>query len=140
MKSGAMGLSNFDLLELVKYLKVPNFRGVFMRDTLPAKIQDKECGVVNFNKSSEPGSHWVAYYKDGDKRLYFDSFGQVVPIEIQKYLKSEEELRENKPVIQRNTDIVQKVNTKICGQLCVYVLDSLSKGANFQDIINVLKW
>ena len=90
-----------------------------MRDTLPAKIQDKECGVVNFNKSSEPGSHWVAYYKDGDKRLYFDSFGQVVPIEIQKYLKSEEELRENKPVIQRNTDIVQEVNTKICGQLCV---------------------
>ena len=107
---------------------------------IPDKIQDKECGVVNFNKSSEPGSHWVAYYKDGDKRLYFDSFGQVAPVEIQKYLKSEEELRENKPVIQRNTDIVQKVNTKICGQLCVYVLDSLSKGANFQDIINVLKW
>ena len=72
-----MGLSNFDIIELAKYLKIPNFRGVFMRDTLPAKIQDKECGVVNFNKSSEPGSHWVAYYKDGDKRLYFDSFGQV---------------------------------------------------------------
>ena len=140
MKSGAMGLSNFDLLELVKYLKVPNFRGVFMRDTLPDTPHDKECGVVNFNKSSEPGSHWVAYYKDGDKRIYFDSFGQVAPTEIQKYLKSEEEFRNNKPVIQRNTDIVQKVNTKICGQLCVYVLDSLSKGANFQDIINYLKW
>ena len=140
MKSGAMGLSNFDLLELVKYLKVPNFRGVFMRDTLPDTPHDKECGVVNFNKSSEPGSHWVAYYKDGDKRIYFDSFGQVAPTEIQKYLKSEEEFRDNKPVIQRNTDIVQKVNTKICGQLCVYLLDSLSKGANFQDIINYLKW
>ena len=140
MKLGAMGLSNFDLLELVKYLKVPNFRGVFMRDTLPDTPHDKECGVVNFNKSSEPGSHWVAYYKDGDKRIYFDSFGQVAPTEIQKYLKSEEEFRTNKPVIQRNTDIVQKVNTKICGQLCVYVLDSLSKGANFQDIINYLKW
>ena len=140
MKLGAMGLSNFDLLELVKYLKVPNFRGVFMRDTLPDTPHDKECGVVNFNKSSEPGSHWVAYYKDGDKRIYFDSFGQVAPTEIQKYLKSEEEFRDNKPVIQRNTDIVQKVNTKICGQLCVYVLDSLSKGANFQDIINYLKW
>ena len=139
-ESDMEGLSNFDIIELAKHLKVPNFRGVFMRDTLPDKIQDKECGVVNFNKSSEPGSHWVAYYKDGDKRLYFDSFGQVIPLEIQKYLKSEEEFRENKPVIQRNTDIVQKVNTKICGQLCVYVLDSLSKGANFQDIINFLKW
>ena len=86
------------------------------------------------------GSHWVAYYKDSDKRIYFDSFGQVPPTELQKYLKTEKEFLEGKSVIQRNTDIVQKVNTKICGQLCTYVLDSLSKGANFQDIIDYLKW
>ena len=28
-------------------------------------------------------------------------------------------------------DLVQKANTKTYGQLCVYVLDSLSKGAKF---------
>ena len=107
-KNGAMGLSNFDIIKLVQHLKIPDFRGVFMRDTLPDKPREKECGVLNLNKSSEPGSHWVAFYKDGGKRIYFDSFGQVIPSELQRYLKTPEEFKENKPVIQRNTDIVQK--------------------------------
>ena len=59
-----------------------------MRDELPEQPEEKECGIVNFNKSSEPGSHWVAYYKDGNERIYFDSFGCVAPIEIRKYLKT----------------------------------------------------
>ena len=63
-KDGAMGLSNFDIIHLVQYLNIPDFRGVFMRDTLPDKPREKECGVLNLNKSSEPGSHWVAFYKD----------------------------------------------------------------------------
>ena len=135
-----MGLSNFDILNFVKHLKIPNFKGPFMRDELPRTPEKQECGIVNFNTSTEPGSHWVAYYKDGDERIYFDSFGQVIPTEIQKYLKTKEEYQEDAPVIQRNTDIVQQPNTEICGQLCLYVLDNLSKGAKFQEIINSLKW
>ena len=134
-----MGLTNFDIIHLVKHLNIPNFKGVFMRDELPEQPEEKECGIVNFNKSSEPGSHWVAYYKDGNERIYFDSFGCVAPIEIQKYLKTTKEFLDSEPVIQRNTDIVQMFNTEVCGQLCIYVLDSLSKGAKFQDIIDSLK-
>ena len=109
-----------------------------MRDELPKKPEKQECGIVNFNTSKEPGSHWVAYYKDGDERIYFDSFGQVIPTEIKKYLKTKEEFEKGAPVIQRNTDIVQKPNTEVCGHLCIYVLDNLSKGAKFQEIINSL--
>ena len=76
-----------------------------MRDCLPTSgPRSNECGIVNFNTSSEPGTHWVAYDKYGDERIYFDSFGQVTLYEIQKYLKKPYE--EGKPVIQRNTDIV----------------------------------
>ena len=135
-----MGLSNFDIIKIVQHLKIPNFKGVFMRDELPSAPQNKECGIVNFNKSTESGSHWVAYFKDGEKRIYFDSFGQVIPTEIQKYLKTKEEYQNDAPVIQRNTDIVQEPNTEICGHLCLYVLDNLSKGAKFQEVINSLKW
>ena len=109
-----------------------------MRDELPRTPEKQECGIVNFNTSTEPGSHWVAYYKDGKERIYFDSFGQVIPTEIQKYLKTKEEFEKDAPVIQRNTDIVQKPNTEVCGHLCLYVLDNLSKGAKFQEIINSL--
>ena len=34
-------LSNIDLEKLAKELKVKNFRGVFMRDTLPNKYSSK---------------------------------------------------------------------------------------------------
>ena len=82
------GLTNFDLIKYARALEIKHFRGVFMRDTLPRSPNHKECGIVNFNKSDQTGSHWVCYYKDGENRIYFDSFGQITPIEIQKYLKN----------------------------------------------------
>ena len=45
-------------------LNIPNFCGVFMRDELLKIPWQHECRIVNFNTSSEPGSHWVAYYKN----------------------------------------------------------------------------
>jgi hypothetical protein len=132
------GLSNFDILKIVRHLKIPDFRGVYMRDELPSSPRKKESGIVNLNTSKQRGSHWVAYYKDGAKRIYFDSFGQITPLEIQKYLKTKKEFEEKDSVIKRNTDIVQKPNTNICGHLCIYVLDNLSKGKNFLDIIQSL--
>ena len=104
-------LSNFELVKYVKILKIPNFRGVFMRDNLPKIPETVENGIVNFNTMDQPGSHWVAYFKQGTKRIYFDSFGQVTLQEIQNYLKTEGE----GAVIQRNTEIVQPFNSVICG-------------------------
>ena len=131
-------LSNFDLIKYVKDLNIPNFRGVFMRDELPNKPWYHECGIVNFNTSTEPGSHWIAYYKNGKNRIYFDSYGQVILDEISKYLKSDSEKINDEAVIARNTDIVQDFNTHICGHLCLYVLKSLSIGQSYRDILNFL--
>ena len=133
------GLTNLQLDNYAQELKIPNFRGVFMRDTLPRKGRSNECGIVNFNTSEQPGSHWVCYYKDPDRRIYFDSFGQITPMEIQKYLKTKREFEVGKGVIQRNTDIVQHINTHVCRHLCLFVLKSLSrKHRSFQDILNEL--
>ena len=129
-------LSNFELLDYAKQLNIPNFRGVFMRDELPKKPWEEECGVVNFNSSLEPGSHWVAYYKNGTQRIAFDSYGQVILAELSNYLKTKQE--KNKAVIQRNTDIVQKAGTQICGHLCLYVLKSLTSGKTFREILDSL--
>ena len=132
------GLSNFDILEIAKHLKIPHFRGVFTRDALPEKPFENESGIVNLCTADEPGSHWVAYFKNGKKRIYFDSFGQITPIEIQKYLKTPNEFKNDSMVIERNSDVLQQPNTSICGHLCLYVIDNLSKGASFQTIINSL--
>ena len=64
-----MGVSNFDIIKIVQHLKIPNFKGVFMRDELKGIPDKQECAIINFNKSTEPGSHWVAYFKDQDPRM-----------------------------------------------------------------------
>ena len=133
------GLTNIELEQLAKKLQIDHFRGVFMRDTLPSLPKYAECGIVNLNLFKEPGSHWVCYAKFGKRRLYFDSFGQVVPTEIAKYLKTSKEFAENAPVIGRNTDIVQNVNTHVCGHLCLFVLTSLMhKHLSYQHVLDIL--
>ncbi len=129
-------LTNFDLIEYVNKLNIPHFRGVFMRDNLPKSLHKVECGIVNLNTSRESGSHWVCYYKKGLNRIYFDSFGQITPLEIQTYLKKQ--IERGIGVIQRNTDIVQPFNTNICGHLCLFVLKALTSGWSFQRVLNYL--
>ena len=122
---GYNSLTNFDLYDIVQDLEIPNFRGVFMRDTLPKTPKSNECGIMNFNTSGESGSHWVCYLKNGLNRIYFDSFGCISPIEVQKYLKTKSEYENNILCIQRNTDQVQQPNTQICGQLCQDIINTI---------------
>ena len=78
-------LSNFDLVNAVKKLKIKCFRGVFLLDTLPNTPNKKECGIVNFDKSGGDRTHWVAWYKNDKNKIYFDSYGVQPPIEVINY-------------------------------------------------------
>ena len=49
-----------------------------MRDTLPNKINDIECGIVTLDLNN--GTHWTVYFKNNDKSYYFDSFGLDHPV------------------------------------------------------------
>ena len=120
-------LSNIELLQYIRMLKVPKFRDVFHIDELPKKVNVVECGIANLSTHEKMGTHWVCYVKIHKTRIFFDSFGRKTPIQIQKYLKTDKEFKNNTPVIQRNYDIVQRVNTKICGHLCLFVLTSLMR-------------
>ena len=122
-------LSNFELEDTAKRLKILSFRGVFLLDALPKKPNKKECVIVNFDKSGGPGTHWVAWYKNGKTKIYFDSYGVQPPLEVIWYLKSP---------IHYNTDQVQPVGEVFCGHLCLYVLKELSMGHQFQNILNKL--
>ena len=52
------------------------FGGVFAADELP-KVITSPCGfVANTDPSTEPGTHWVAFYfPSRDKGEFFDSYG-----------------------------------------------------------------
>ena len=110
-----------------------------MVDELPKRINPVECGIVNLSPHEQMGSHWVLYVKVHKILIYFDSFARKTPLEIQKYLKTAEEFRNDAPVIQRNKDIVQREHTKICGQLCLFVLTSLMRERfSFQQVMDQL--
>ena len=120
-------LSNFDLEDAVKKLKILCFRGVFLLDTIPTKPNKKECGIVNFDKSGGSGTHWVAWYKNGKTKIYFDSYGIQPPTEVIRYLGKS---------INYNTDQIQPRGEVFCGHLCLYVLKELNEGHDFHSILN----
>ena len=122
-------LNNLELEDAVKKLKIPSFRGVFLLDTLPKKPNKKECGIVNFNKSGGPGTHWVAWYKNGKTKIYFDSYDVQPPIKVIQYLGNP---------IRYNTNQVQPAGQVFCGHLCLYVLKELSVGHKFPKVLNKL--
>lgn len=87
-----------------------------MRDDLVHMIpRNNEMGIVNLDSSSGMGTHWVAYHKNGNKVFYYDSFGDLPPPkEVEKYLSG------NSIYFNYNTE--QKLNTSICGHLCLQFL------------------
>lgn len=116
MKLPRRALTDVDLLKYVKKLKIPNFRGVFMRNDLPkSKPWKLECGILNLDNKDGPGTHWVAYSKKGKNISYFDSFGNLQPPqELVTYF--------DVGSIKYNHDRLQKWNTYNCGHLCIEFL------------------
>lgn len=109
-------LTNHDLIKYAKKFKIPHFRGVYMRDTLPEKVKNVECWILNHDSIKSTGTHWTALVKIKNNAWYFDSFGRLPPpLEVKKYLGPKVE-------ISYNYFKYQDFDTYICGQLCLNFL------------------
>ena len=124
-------LNNFELERWVKQLGIKHFRGIYSRDNLPSKINEPEVGIINLDNHIGPGTHWVCYRND-DKNVceYFDSFGLIMPTEIQKYLQTSGEK------IIYSTDEIQERDSVLCGYWCLYYLLERQKGKSILDILH----
>lgn len=110
-------MTNYDLMKYVKLLKIPNFRGVFMRDSLPSSPRKNESAIVNLDSASGAGTHWVCFNKLDKKVFYYDSFGSLKPPpELIRYFTSCE--------IYYNYKREQSFDSVICGHLCLRFLCS----------------
>ena len=119
-------LTNIEIDEYAKKLNLKHYVPHRMRDEIIGKPKTNECGIINTDLSSGNGFHYVAYFKKGNDKIYFDSYGIKPLIEIQRYLKS--------PILYRTFRIQQPDETS-CGKYCLYVLYQLQKGKDFKDII-----
>ena len=136
MKKKIKPLTNHEIEEVARPaasggVGIPNFRGVFMRDSLASlSSRENECGIINLDDSFGGGTHWVAYkfFSSSVKAcFYFDSLGLPPPQEFIRYSSGIE--------INYNISEIQPRDSVICGHLCLYVLTYLEKGYSFLDII-----
>ena len=120
-------LSNFEIEDAVKKIGLKNFRGVFLRDTLPKKLKRNEWAIMNLDDTSEDGTHWVAWFKRGNDKFYFDSFGLPPLTELNNYLDGD---------VFYRTEQIQKRQEVFCGHFFLFVLKEMQKGKGLQEIIN----
>lgn len=112
-------LSNFEILDLAREIKIPHFRGVFMRDTLLKKEKPRiqECWIINHGSSHTDGTHWTALAKNYETAFYFDSFGKLPPpLEVIEYLSK------SGVHLYYNAKKYQNYGSVICGHLCLKFL------------------
>lgn len=86
-----------------------------MRDQLAGMTPRKiETGIINLDKTSGPGTHWVAYSKKGSRVVYGDSFGLRPPPEVVRYFKGSRLFYKN--------EVLQKFDQTNCGKHCLQFL------------------
>ena len=69
-------MSNFDLLDWCRYLKIP-IKSVLSRDQKVPHNHKLALFVYNLEPSYGRGTHWIATYAKDNVINYFDSFGMM---------------------------------------------------------------
>jgi hypothetical protein len=110
MPSRKNALSNFDIMDIIHSQGVDDFQGVFMKYQLPDKLE-RGSYVINLASSTDRngGTHWVCLYYTPNFSNYYDSYGFIAPLEVQKKIT---------PYMYNDLEIQDKDSTA-CGFYCV---------------------
>ena len=117
-------LTNFQIKDLAQRMKIP-LAGVFFKSQLKdMKLQFNKSYIINLedeydeNGDRNDGSHYTCFqynkYPDGDKVIYFDSYGVCPPEEVLKFC--------NVKAIPYNTKDIQSLMNDACGWYCLAFL------------------
>ena len=113
--------NNTDIMKWIKYLRIPHFKGVFSRNTLPGILKEGESMVINVDHSSSGGTHLVTCYVS--KQIeYMDTFGLEPPIEFFSYF-----VRSKKLGVYNSTQY-QNIYSVLCGSFCLYYINERDRG------------
>ncbi len=116
--------SNFDLINLAKYLNIP-LNDVIMKDEIN-KINNLGFYISNLDNSNNNGTHWTVFFYHPLTSYYYDSFGFVPPLEIENKIK---------PYYFNNNDI-QDYNSEACGYYCLAFIKFLHNKQDKKEAYN----
>lgn len=105
-------MTNVDLEEKARRLHIP-LVGVFSKDQLPPVLKDGGY-IINLQSAGDgPGTHWTAFYVENSSRAYFDSFGVIPPLSVQRFLRRKYIFSEKH---------IQNIQSEICGYYVLYFI------------------
>ena len=131
---GTHTTTNFDLMDIGKQLKIPNFRVVMHNELLRLPKNTKNI-IMNLDVSSNAGTHWIAIYNTPKYKLYFSSFGDPPSDRVIAFMNK---TTSPKTIREYNDWRVQDFGSEYCGQMSVYLLMCLNQGRSANDIIVAL--
>ena len=115
LPSSRKPLYDFQLVHYARKYKIPYFRGIYSRDSLPKYSKTYETCIVNLDLQQNPGTHWVCFIKRRFNILYFDPLGNVSPPqELLSYFAGNN--------VYYNRKSKQSPGTYNCGHLCLRFL------------------
>ena len=123
--------TNIELIELAKELQIPNFH-CLMRDEI-LKIENIELPIsiiMNLEDSPKSGSHLTLLFVDNKEKIYFSSYGDIMPVEVKQFMKK----IDNRPILTSDLQL-QKFEETRCGLYSILILYLLNNGEKFEDII-----
>ena len=126
-------MSNFDLLDWCKYLKIP-IKNVLSRDQTVPHNHKLALFIYNLEPHYMSGSHWVTTYVRDGTINYFDSFGMPPFQELVNHAKEK-----NLNLLHQNQQI-QNLYTTTCGYFCLYFLNEMHKGVDYFDLLQVFSF
>lgn len=118
-------------MKIIQSQGVDDFKGVYMKDQLPDKLE-RGSYIINLQSSKEGnGTHWVCLYYTPNYSYYYDSYGFIAPLEVQKKII---------PYMYNDLEI-QDIDSTACGFYCVAFVLYLNKKMNiekaFMEFINL---
>ena len=111
------------------YENESRFNGLYSRDNLSNKIKDGAY-VINLDKHSDIGTHWVALWVNINNVTYFDSFGvEHIPKEIKTFIKNKN--------VKTNIFRMQAYDSIMCGYFRIAFSDFMFKGKSLTEYQNL---
>ena len=99
------------------------------RDNLPNKIKDGTY-VINLDKYSDIGTHWIALYIKNNDITHFDSFGvEHIPKEIKAFIKNR--------YIKTNIFRIQGYDSIMRRYFCIGFISFMFKGESLTEYTNL---
>ena len=96
------------------------YKGTFPSDKIPRLNDLSPYCILNLDKSTEPGSHWVALAKHGNDSILYDSFGRD-----NKKIIPNLRYSGNGQIFNTDRDVEQKIQEQNCGARCISFLKFL---------------